>query len=51
MNDRGYNDLEETIERLKNKIYELEKKLDFANDEIQILNLQLTKKEIDEQRR
>lgn len=26
MNDRGYNDLEETIERLEKKIYELEKK-------------------------
>lgn len=50
MNDRGYNDLEETIERLEKKIYELEKKIDLKDEEIQILNIQLTKKETHEQR-
>jgi len=48
MNDRGYNDLEETKERLEKKIYELEKKIDLKNEEIQILNIQLTKKETHE---
>lgn len=50
MNDRGYNDLEETIDRLRKKIYDLEKKIDLKDEEIQILNIQLTKKETHEQR-
>ena len=48
MNDRGYNDLEETIDRLRKKIYDLEKKIDLKDEEIQILNIQLTKKETHE---
>tara|TARA_R110000796_G_scaffold93646_1_gene198241 strand:+ start:4283 stop:4429 length:147 start_codon:yes stop_codon:yes gene_type:complete len=48
MNDRGDNDLEEIIHRMKEEIIILEKKLDLANEEIQILNIQLTKRSANE---